>query len=389
MSIRKRFTAAVIACVMFVLTLAGCGSDTAVAATIDGSEIAAGVYIQYLLEAYGDATDKIAEEQPELDMTAADFNVMTYTVEGKAVPDWIEEKALEKCKYLVAVEKYYDELGLSFTEEETTQINNHVASTWDDVNEYLAYYGINFDTMGKYYESLGVSRTSFKRVYTATYMKEAIFNKLYDEGGLEAVSKEEIDAYAQENYAIARYFEIELVDGTGEDVTTEEGLQILKDLGNTYVDDIASGKTMGEVKAKYDRYVKEQEIAAAMKEAEDAGEEYDGEKLEEIEIVTVEDDTLEKLCLKTSTYPSEAFVEKLFSISEEKPVFFEDEDAYYVMVRCSQADNYDKIEVQKGTIIHSIKDEAFEARIAERYAAYSVDTVQKSIERYSAEAVCK
>lgn len=368
-------------------TLSGCGSDTAVAMTVEGNDIAAGVYINYLLSCEADATTQYKEENPDADTSAEGFKLLEQTIGGVSAGDWIESKTLEKCKRMIAIEQLYDELGLSLTDEDKANINNSANSTWDDENPYLAYYGISFKTMGEYYESLGIGKASYKRFYTADIKESAVFDKLYGTNGNEAVSKDEIDAYAQENYAIARYFKIALTDGNGDAVSTEEGLKVLKDLGNGYVSDMASGATMSEVKAKYDRYLKEQEIYSEMKKAEDQGLEYTGDTIEGINVVAGADDDLESLVKKDGTTPSAAFVTKLFSISEDKPVFFEDEGAYYIMTRCSMADNYEHIESIKSTILHALKDDTFEARLSEKMSAFNTATVAKSIERYSAKSV--
>ena len=70
----KRAMAAVL-CGALALTACSCGNTTGTALTIDGTDIPAGVYICYQMDAYSKAQAALAEAQPDLDMYAEDFDI--------------------------------------------------------------------------------------------------------------------------------------------------------------------------------------------------------------------------------------------------------------------------------------------------------------------------
>ena len=52
-------------------------------------------------------------------------------MDGVSSEEWIKNKALEYCQRYVAIEKKFDELDLSLTEEESKDVESTIDSFWD------------------------------------------------------------------------------------------------------------------------------------------------------------------------------------------------------------------------------------------------------------------
>ena len=73
-------------------------------------------------------------------------------MDGVSSEEWIKNKALEYCQRYVAIEKKFEELDLSLTEEENKEISSTIDSFWD--------------TNGELYE-----KTAFPRIQYRAFWK--------------------------------------------------------------------------------------------------------------------------------------------------------------------------------------------------------------------------
>ncbi|MDE7281695.1 MAG: hypothetical protein K2N36_08155, partial [Ruminiclostridium sp.] len=133
MAIKKRITSIITASALAVsaLTFSGCSQSVSRAMTVNGEDIPAGLYILYSGHAYADATQKISEEQPDLDTRAEGFDYFAQTVDGLSFGDYIKREALNYCKRHVAVNKLFDSLGIEFDEADRDTINDYYQAQWD------------------------------------------------------------------------------------------------------------------------------------------------------------------------------------------------------------------------------------------------------------------
>lgn len=375
MSIRKKIVSAILAGVLCVTTAAsftGC-SDVSYAMTINGEKLNAGVYLLYEYQAVSEAREKFDEENPDVDTSAEGFDYYAYNVEGKTFSQWITDRTEVLCREYAAVNALFDEKGMELTADETSAINASVKSTWYDENPYLVYYGIDYPTMGQYYESLGIGMESYKLVQLETEKREKLFDSLYSVGGTEGTTQAEVDAYFAENYARAAYIEIALEDGNGDKIETSEGLKVLEDLGNGYVEKLKNGTPFSTVSKEYDTFVDEQRKAAEKAQAEADGTVYLEEDDEEEADEEKTEADYETLFTKTGTNPSAEFVENLFAMSNDAPQLYKTDDAYYVVVRRDLSERTDWLEENTHTIIHKLKEDAMTELLANAYAGYTVE----------------
>ncbi len=376
--ITKRAAAAVL-CGALALTACSCGNSAGTALTIDGTDIPAGIYISFQMDALSEAQSVLAEEQPDLDMTAEDFDFKAQTIEGKNAEEWVKDKTVELCRSYIAADRAFDEYGLSLTAEQKAEINQYVNSAWEEENIYAQYiYG--YDTIGAYYESNGVGKNSFKEIQTLYYKQEAIFDHLYKEGGELAVPAEEIKAKILSDYALVLSFEVDPAYGKAQD----------------YVDMLNGGTAFTEVKQAYDKAEAVAEIEEAMKEAEEAGEEYDGTLPEEVEVAVSEQSALQNVVNINDTTPSESYVKDVFAMAngENKLITVNEETtaadgttstavSYYVVQRLDISADAELMEQYSDTVLYDMKSEELEESLNTKGAAYSLTENPAAIKLYT------
>lgn len=374
----KRAMAAVL-CGALALTACSCGNTTGTALTIDGTEIPAGVYICYQMDALSEAQTVLAEEQPDLDMYAEDFDIKNHTIKGVAAEEWIKNKTVELCRSFVATNKLFDEYGLSLTAEQQTEIDAYVESVWNDENIYAQYiYGV--DVLGKYYESLGVGEKSFEEIQTIYYKQETLFNHLYGEGGSLEVPAEEIDAKIISDYVLVLSLEVDPAYGKAQD----------------YVDMLNAGTSFPEVKQSYDQAVAVAEAEAAKAEAEAAGEEYTGTLPEDVVVAVSEQSALQSVVAVDETALPESYVKDVFAMAtgENKLITVSEETTaadgttstavtYYVVQKLDISADEAVMDEYSYTVLYDMKSGELEETLKAAGAGYSVEENAAAIKRYT------
>ncbi|MBR1530223.1 MAG: hypothetical protein IJ642_13130 [Oscillospiraceae bacterium] len=216
MSVLKRITAGLTA-LSLVAVCTGC-KNTTTAMTIDDYTVPAGVYLYYLSSAYNNAISQLAEENPDLD-TEDIKAVKASVLEGKDIRTWCEDKAIEFCTDFVATEKKFDELGLTLSEENQTNIDSMMAYYWPSYEETMT--------------ADGISEESFKKVMISSYKSEEIFKYYYAVGGAEGVTDDDLREYYIENNMRAQYIAFDLHDSEG-NLLKSEGKAEVKKLVDEY-----------------------------------------------------------------------------------------------------------------------------------------------------------
>lgn len=373
--------AASILCGAVALTACSCGNTTGTALTIDGEDIRAGIYIYYQSNALNDAVTALEEEQPELDMYAEDFVLEDQTVGGLNINEWVKNKTIEYCREYVAVNKLFDEYGLSLSDEELSEINTNTNTLWTEENMYAQYiYGV--DAMGEYYESIGIGKESYKDISTAGYKRSAIFDHLYKEGGSLAVSADELSAKVVADYALVLSMEIDA------EIASPE----------TYLEMLNSGKTFSEVHQAYTKEDTIKRLEADIAKAEADGTEYTGTRPEELEVPLISEKDMQTIVSKDSTTPSESYVTDVFAMTagEAKIITVSETTtaadgtettamSYYLVKRLDIAADAEVMEEYGETALHSLKDEEFNTTMKTAGSAYSVSENAAAIKKYTIE----
>lgn len=363
MSLKRKIVSAAVAASLALtaaVSLSGC-ADVSKALTVDGEVIPAGVYILYSGYAQSDARQQLTEEQPDLDTTAEGFDYYNQTVEGVAFGDYVKQKTIDLCKRHIAVNRLFDELDIELEEGEEDTMSDNANAQWDfDVSDWNSTFTYldGCSTMGDYYESIGVSKSSFMSVMTTSYRSGIIFRYYYGKGGIEEVPQSDINEYLAENYSLTRYFGISLNDSDGNLIESKTELAVLEKQAEDYAAELNDG---GSFAAVYKEYQDSQS-----EDSEESG----TEDSEEEELP--EDSSYDRIINVESTSPSEEFVKALFEQKIGTADVFKADTYYYVVQRLDITENEEYTEDYNDTALEALKGDQMNSVFEEKYAGYSV-----------------
>ena len=266
-NIKKITAVAAAAAVMSSMT--ACGENTTWGATIDGSDIPAGIFIYYLQSAYYSAQSKLNEENSassdaiaSADGTTTTAAVFSSQIDGKDAKTWIYDEATKSMQEYAAIEAKFTELGLTITADEKDAAKVYCDQMWDYA--------------GEYYTKMGISEKSYTSLYLNSQKRDKVFKTIYSEGGEYAVSDDEIKTYLDENYAMINYIAMELKDGSG-NLLKSDGKAEMMSMAESYVERYKNGEDFDALNAEYTAYYDNLKAAAAEEAANAAADEAETE----------------------------------------------------------------------------------------------------------------
>lgn len=382
MKYNRKITAAAAAAVMAV-SLCGC-ADAGYLMKIDGVDVRNGVYLYSELNALQRAHTEITEDRKEYGDTSEIADIFKETVDGETVENWVKREAMDSVKRIVAVHRLCEQNGIALTDEQTKELNEQVNSMWNDENGYAQMlYGT--DTVGEYYDSIGIGRDSIKDIYIADDLSNELFLHYYDTDGVTPVSEEDFNAHITENYAAARIIELEYKDYQGLMLKEESEIQAVKDLAQSYVDRLNGGENFADIRYEVDLKNAQNE---AQVNAEDEYDEMTAEARpddrdkfvqEAVDAVTVEkktEDQLDTILNRESTSSSlnAEVVEYIWNAEADgKAVLLEQEDSCFIIAREDITTRETWKENIKRTVLNALKSDEFEEILKTAYAEYSVE----------------
>ncbi|MCH5304799.1 MAG: hypothetical protein J1E41_08050, partial [Ruminococcus sp.] len=168
---------------------------------------------------------------------------------NKAVAkDWIKDEANKIMLNLIALDYLVAKDDASWDEASMESAKSTAQDSWD-MGPYASYgyYQPQKDELSKY----GVSFESFSYAsYEASVKQNALFNKLYDKGGLEEVSDKDLTDYFVENYVDYSYIPVNLykssTDADGNSTSkkfSDKKIKRIKNELEEIADELSSGDT--------------------------------------------------------------------------------------------------------------------------------------------------
>lgn len=376
-----RKISAIALCSAMALSLGACGNniagpDTTYAAVIDGYKIPAGVFISMQMNAYYDAayytepvdenaeTEAVTTEAVQTETSETEATTTTAftdkVIEDKPVRDWINDNATKEMQEFVAVENKFDELGLSFEENEKEKTRIYLDSIWE-------YYGAN-------YEDAGISEDSQLLIMLNSTKRNKIFDYFYAEGGQDEIPEADIKSYLEANNKRINYIKMELKDGEG-NLLKSEGKEEIRKMAMDYIDRINTGEDFETVSREYSDYYDKLVADAA------AAESTDGEPAE-IESSYTDNETV---IAKDSAFPSETVVEKVFESELGKVLFIEEDEAYYIVKVLDLYADENYYSDNASTARHELKDDEFDQKLDAWTADQNVELNEAAYKRYKLE----
>ena len=176
----KKLVTLLTICTFFVTATACANNGWAIKG--EGESLSTSIYVFYLMQAYQEATQKLTQEGKSTS------DISNEKIENQTAPNWIAEKALKRCKELIATEKMVKDMNLSLTEEESKKAQETTDSLWESSgNMYEKNFGINKDAV---HQASSLLNAKIDKIFHAIYGKE----------GSSAVSDDEINDYYKNNY---------------------------------------------------------------------------------------------------------------------------------------------------------------------------------------------
>ncbi|MDE7194829.1 MAG: hypothetical protein K2O14_12815 [Oscillospiraceae bacterium] len=381
MKYRRIFAAAA----AFVMTASLCGCvDNGYLMTVDGIQIRNGVYLYSELNALNRAYSEITEDREEYGDTSEVEDIFKETIDDESTEDWVKRETMESVKRIVAVQRLCEQNGIALTDEQTNEIGTQVNSMWNDENGYAQLlYGV--DTLGEYYESIGIGRDSIRDIYITNDLSDELFLHYYDTDGVTPVSDEEFNSYITENYATAKVVEVEYKDYQGLMLKEDEEIQAVKELAQSYVNRINGGESIAdinyeiELKTAQNEAQTEAEFAYDEMTAEARPDDRDKYVQDAVDAVTVEKKTEEQLDTvlnkeSTSSSLDAAVVEYIWNTAADgKATLLEQEYSCYIIVREDITTKETWKENIRRTVLSALKSDEFEEMLESAYADYSVE----------------
>lgn len=293
------------------------GADTNWVAKSGELTVPAGIYIWEMMNQYYDA-------QAELGADVKD--PLKQKIGDASVPEVITTAAKADLSGYVAVEKKFDELGLTMDEATKQGMAANAESYW-------GYIGAS-------YEKNGISLDSYTKAFENDAKKTQIFQSIYGEGGTEPVAENLLkDKFLKD---FAKIIVIPLNYSTSEDVAVKA----------------TNDKEAQDLIEKY-----YQKMNAAGANIEDIV--YEARK------EVSKDDALEKpeagtsytfVSRDSSQYPDEVTT-AVFAAKNGVPTKVEAKDGVYLFVRYDIAENEADFVSRKSTILQQLKSEEFNERV--------------------------
>ncbi|MGN1305235.1 MAG: hypothetical protein ACI4YB_09400 [Oscillospiraceae bacterium] len=376
---------AVALCSAMALSLGACGNniagpDTTYAAVIDGYKVPAGVFIAMQMNSYYDAayytepTDETVETEATTTAASAEASETEATtttpftdkvIEDKPVRDWINDEATKSMREFVAIENKFDELGLSFDENEKEKTKIYLDSIWE-------YYGAN-------YEDVGISEDSQLLIMLNSAKKNHVFDYFYAEGGQNEISEADIKAYLEENNKRINYIKMELKDGEG-NLLKSEGKEEIKKMAMDYIDRINTGEDFETVSREYSDYYDKLVADAAA-----AGAESTDETAEEPIVTESSYTDNETVVTKDSASPSEAVVNKAFEADVGAVILVEEDEVYYIVKILDLYADENYYSDNENVVRHELKDDEFDQTLKSWTETQNVELNEAAYKRYKVE----
>lgn len=301
--------------------------------------LAVGAYIYTMVNAYTSANYQVTDSSTP---------VLEQKIEDQPAAEWIENQTQDSIRTMLATNKKFEEMGLSFTSEEIDAINKSIDSGWAQYSKTLEGMGVSKDSYGK------VAVWQGEKYYK-------IFDAIYGEGGEKEVSDSEVESFFKENYTSYSYFTKSLKttdkDGKSTDMTEEE---------------------INKVKEAFEGYAKQVNE--------------DDKSMEDVAKTYKTDDSLESDPLKTSTTIldnsslSDDLKTALKDLKNGEATAIKSGTTYYVICKNDINDQVEKLsnESDRANVLSQMKSEEFNKTMEEYTKGVDVQFNDAALKKYTA-----
>ena len=218
---------ALVLVLILAVALTGCHMTTpATVLTVQETEIPAGLYLMYQLQAYSTASGMLKNGETD---------VLKSTIEDMPAADWIYEETLRMAKRYAYIETEFDAAGFSLTEEELASANTQIAASWKNSEALLGKNGIGQESYGLFY----LNETKYEKLLTA-----------YAEENSKSVTDAQAKAYMDGLYSHVQTMSLPVTNADSVAVSDEDRTAITA-LADELQAKLKKGESMDELAPDY------------------------------------------------------------------------------------------------------------------------------------------
>ena len=331
------------------LSLTACHPKDEVAVTVDGTQYTSAMYMYALLQADGEAKNKVMESITDATSTTS-IDYYSHTVEDKDFVTWVKDRAIEILKEFTLYENKCEELGAQPTDEEKSNLDMQTSFYWD----YQGYSTV--------YEANGVSFDTYQKASSYALLSNTYFLKLYGAGGEKEVASSEIQKTLTDEFVLANV----LTASFDSDMTDSEK-ESLRTKFDTYLEQLQKGSSFADIYAAYN---------GTSEESPDENETESTEDQPKDKYATV-------LGSEETAYADDNFEEiKGMAVGDMKIIELEDDAGLKLVVRQDiSADPY-YLEQLTPTILWMLKEDEFNDSVKSEIETMTVEVNDYAVDRF-------
>ncbi len=243
----KRFLALLLAAATALLFLTGCKNTGTPVMTLGKYKLTENMY-SYWLSCY--KTNFLYSFNNAVDNPKV-WSTVLNSETGETYADYVTKQINQTISFYLVAMKLFSDYGLKISSETSKQINQDIQEKIDyygsraEVNTALSAYGVNLDIL--------------KDIYIIQEKFFAVYDYLYGDNGIEALTEEEIDAYYRSHYSRVRMIVVYTKEKA---LTDSEGNYTYDGNGNVKTVELTEEE-------KQEKEIKIQEVLSKLDQGED------------------------------------------------------------------------------------------------------------------------
>ena len=385
----KQITKLLAALLAVALLLAGCQTaNTSWVYSYQEDSMPAGVYICMMLNAYGEATQKLQEAQdaeiaalqanlaegaqlentPERISQKDPKDIYNMELDGMSVSDWMVERAGRSAREYYATRQKMQELGLSLSEAD---LANSQASAAEGVKSSPEFYNKN-----------GIAESSLALMLQNDLAVHQLFHALYEEGGEFAVTQEELQAHFAKQYSKIKmmfFYKADQGDLSEEEAADEKKAAKLLEEKNSelrqkaegYLTRLKAGEAIEDLNTEYELETAKESVEGT----EDAVPEVEPTKPGDLNMIVTEDQ---------ASYFGEPLVRAAFDTPVGEAVLVEDTAFFFLVQRADILEDPADMQNYQESILHEMRyDSDYLLKLEEWGKALDIQANPAAIKLYT------
>jgi len=237
MSIAKRVISILLLLALSFSVFTACGPDTEPIVTIEGRDFSVEQFLMFQLDAYNTMANKMSytfnqEKDDGTYLTVKEQMALYNNIDGNRVDVWISATTLEELRKVIYYDKALADAGLTITDDQIADSQTQAQAIYD-------YYESNYDG---YYTRNGIDEEAVAFWLLNSLKENTLFKSIYDTGGTNEVSEDDIKTHFREMYASAKIIKIPYFNTSSGVVLTDEEIDNIDTFCQTAIEKLNDGQ---------------------------------------------------------------------------------------------------------------------------------------------------